>query len=70
MAENSKKIIDKFEMNVDPKDKIRNLPIAMQAMVTISKISVNNDIRVVIFDEPPPYWRMKRWKSCSALSKN
>ena len=52
MAENSKKIIDKFEMNVDPKDKIRNLPIAMQAMVTISKISVNNDIRVVIFDEP------------------
>lgn len=35
MAENSKKIIDKFEMNVDPKDKIRNLPIAMQAMVTI-----------------------------------
>ena len=39
-------------MNVDPKDKIRNLPIAMQAMVTISKISVNNDIRVVIFDEP------------------
>lgn len=52
MAENSKKIIDKFEMNVNPKDKIRNLPIAMQAMVTISKISVNNDIRVVIFDEP------------------
>lgn len=52
MADDTKKIIDKFEMNVDPKDKIRKLPIAMQAMVTISKISVNDDIRIVIFDEP------------------
>jgi ribose transport system ATP-binding protein len=52
MFEESKKIIDKFEMKVNPTDKIRNLPIAMQAMVTISKISVNEDIRIVIFDEP------------------
>ena len=52
MARDSKKIIDKFEMGVDPLAKIRELPIAMQAMVTISKISVNEDIRLVIFDEP------------------
>ena len=39
-------------MGVDPLAKIRELPIAMQAMVTISKISVNEDIRLVIFDEP------------------
>ena len=52
MAQDSKKIIDKFEMGVDPLEKIRELPIAMQAMVTISKISVNEDIRIVIFDEP------------------
>ncbi len=52
MARDSKAIIDKFEMDVDPLEKIRELPIAMQAMVTISKISVNEDIRVVIFDEP------------------
>lgn len=52
MAEESKKIIDKFGMNIDPNEKIRDLPIAMQAMVTISKISVNDDIRIVIFDEP------------------
>lgn len=52
MEEDSRSVIHKFEMNVDPKDKIRNLPIAMQAMVTISKISVNDNIRVVIFDEP------------------
>lgn len=52
IKESSRKIIDKFEMNVDPDDNIRTLPIAMQAMVTISKISVNEDIRLVIFDEP------------------
>ena len=52
MARDSKKIIDKFEMGVDPLAKIRELPIAMQAMVTISKISVNEDIRLFIFDEP------------------
>ena len=52
MAKDSKVIIDKFEMGVNPREKIRELPIAMQAMVTISKISVNEDIRLVIFDEP------------------
>ena len=52
MKEESQKIIDKFSMHVNPEEKIRTLPIAMQAMVTISKISVNDDIRLVIFDEP------------------
>lgn len=52
MNRESKKIIDKFEMNVNPQDKISELPIAMQEMVTISKISVNDTIRLVIFDEP------------------
>ena len=52
MHEDSQKIIDKFEMGIDPSVKIRDLPVAMQAMVTISKISVNKDIRLVIFDEP------------------
>lgn len=52
MTKDSQAVIDKFEMNVDPREKIRELPIAMQAMVTISKISVNEDIRLVIFDEP------------------
>lgn len=52
MMEESQKIIDKFEMNVDPSAKIRELPIAMQAMVTISKISINEDINLVILDEP------------------
>ena len=52
MYRDSKTVIDKFEMGVDPRAKISELTIAMQAMVTISKISVNDDIRVVIFDEP------------------
>ena len=48
----SKKIIDKFGLEINPKDVISQLPIAMQAMVTISKISVNSNSRLVIFDEP------------------
>lgn len=52
MHEESKKIIKKFSMDINPGDKIRKLPIAMQAMITISKISVNEDVRLVIFDEP------------------
>lgn len=48
----SKKIIDKFKINVDPKKKIRELPIAMQEMITISKISINENLHLVIFDEP------------------
>ena len=52
MEADSQKVIDRFSMHVNPDDKIRTLSIAMQAMVTISKISVNQDIRLVIFDEP------------------
>ena len=52
MNKESQKIIDKFEMGVNPQDKISELPVALQEMVTISKISVNQDIKLVIFDEP------------------
>ncbi len=52
MYSESQKIIDKFQLNVDPRDTIVSLPVAMQAMITISKISVNDRIRLVIFDEP------------------
>lgn len=48
----SQKVINQFNLNVDCREKIKDLPIAMQAMVTISKIAVNDDIRIVIFDEP------------------
>lgn len=52
MYDESARIIDKFQMNVDPRAQIKSLPVAMQAMVTISKISINENIRLVIFDEP------------------
>lgn len=52
MAQRSQEIIDRFEMKVDPRAKIRELSLAMQAMVTISKISVSDELRVVILDEP------------------
>lgn len=52
MYTESQKVIDKFQLNVNPRDTIVSLPVAMQAMITISKISVNDNIRLVIFDEP------------------
>lgn len=48
----SQKVVDKFGLHVDPRATIASLPVAMQAMITISKISVNENIRLVIFDEP------------------
>lgn len=48
----SQKVVDKFGIDIDPREKISNLTVAMQSMVTISKISVNDTIRLVIFDEP------------------
>ena len=52
MYEDSQKVVDKFGIDIDPREKISNLTVAMQEMVTISKISVNDTIRLVIFDEP------------------
>lgn len=52
MYKRSKQIIDKFQLNVDPRATIKSLPIALQEMVNISKISVNDNVRLVIFDEP------------------
>ncbi len=52
MYSDSQKVVDKFGIDIDPREKISNLTVAMQEMVTISKISVNDTIRLVIFDEP------------------
>ena len=52
MNDESQKVIDKFKLNVSPQATIKSLSVAMQAMVTISKISINDNIRLVIFDEP------------------
>ena len=52
MRAESQKIIDKFNLGISPTDTISSLPVAMQAMITISKISVNENIKLVIFDEP------------------
>lgn len=48
----SKKILDRFNLDIDPKTKIKNLPIAMQEMVLISQISIIENLKLVIFDEP------------------
>ncbi len=48
----SARIIEKFDLNIDPAVKIKDLPVALQEMVAISKIHVNDEINLVIFDEP------------------
>jgi ribose transport system ATP-binding protein len=52
MNRQSQQVIDKFQLHVNATARICDLPVAMQAMITISKISVNDVIRLVIFDEP------------------
>ena len=52
MYNECKKVLKKFDLDINPKAKINSLPLAMQAMITISKISTNDTIRLVIFDEP------------------
>lgn len=48
----SLKVIKKFNLDVNPRSKISSLTVGMQAMVTISKISVNEEMNLVVFDEP------------------
>lgn len=53
--EGSQKCLDKFELDIDPHATIRSLPVAMQAMIMICKIAMNDDIKLVIFDEPTAF---------------
>ena len=53
--EGSKRCLEKFELDIDPHATIRSLPVAMQAMVMICKIAMNDDIKLVIFDEPTAF---------------
>lgn len=50
--EESKIILDRFNLNIDPRTRICDLSLPLQAMVTISKISTYQELRLAIFDEP------------------
>lgn len=52
MYSESQKIIDKFNLGISPHATIVSLPVAMQAMVNISKIALHDKIKLVVFDEP------------------
>ena len=58
----SQKIVDKFDMNVDPSEKMGTTIVALQAMVTINKISINDNIKLVILEEYTADWKMKKLK--------
>jgi len=48
----SKEILKRFNLNIDPRTLINDLSVAMQEMVMISKISTVENLKLVIFDEP------------------
>lgn len=48
----AKKIIDEFELPIDPAEKVKNLSIAYQQMVEIMKAYSRENLKVICFDEP------------------
>ncbi len=51
MVEESAKLLNFFEIDVDPNDEVRMLSIAKQQMVEIAK-ALSFDVEVLIMDEP------------------
>jgi len=47
----SEKILQNFDLDIDPRKKVGDLSVANQAMITITKTILNN-VSMVIFDEP------------------
>ncbi len=48
----AKKIIDEFELPIDPAEKVKNLSIAYQQMVEIMKAYSRENLKIICFDEP------------------
>ncbi|ADL08603.1 sugar ABC transporter ATP-binding protein [Thermosediminibacter oceani] len=49
--EEAKKILKKFNLDIDPATKVKNLPVSKQQMVEIAK-AISTDARILIMDEP------------------
>lgn len=57
----TKQILKKFHLEeIDPNTRIERLPIALKEMVTISKISLLNNLNLVIFDEPTAFFENEK----------
>ena len=54
MNEEAKKLFDKLNVDIDPREKMANLTVGKQQMCEIAK-AVSFDAKVIIFDEP---WRL------------
>jgi len=51
MYQDTKKIFDELDINIDPRDKVATLSVSQMQMVEIAK-AVSYDARIVIMDEP------------------
>ena len=51
MNEEAKKLFDRLNVDIDPKEKMSNLTVGKQQMCEIAK-AVSFDAKVIIFDEP------------------
>jgi ribose transport system ATP-binding protein len=57
----SKMVLEKFHLDhIDPRTNIDSLPISVKEMITISKISMYDDLQLAIFDEPTAFFENER----------
>ena len=50
--EKSKEYLKQFGLDINPRAKIQNLPLATQEMIMISKTALEENLKLAIFDEP------------------
>lgn len=62
----SEKILQNFNLDIDPRKKVEELSVANQAMITITKV-ILNDVSMVIFDEPTALLANKEVKKLFGL---
>ncbi|MBA7520423.1 Galactose/methyl galactoside import ATP-binding protein MglA [subsurface metagenome] len=62
----SEKILQNFDLDIDPRKKVKELSIADQTMTTITKV-ILNDVSMVIFDEPTAVLTNKEVKKLFSL---
>ena len=51
MNEEAKKLFDRMNIDIDPKEKMANLTVGKQQMCEIAK-AISHDAKVIVFDEP------------------
>lgn len=64
MNQESKKLFDRLNINIDPTEMMGNLTVGKQQMCEIAK-AISHDAKVIVFDEPWQHLRKQKLKNCS-----